>query len=404
MKCPRCGSSRTIRNGSGRGKCLDDAHKGGPRSFGLVAAEFAEAVLEARQGWAPDADMNRPVAAGFQVKGTSTLVDQRTGQSVLQWVKTTRDQEMQALAMDAIVAAMAEAIPREKPRRAPKLTLASLLNLYVITDFHLGMLSWGEETGADWDTDIAEELLVSWFREAIERSPRSRRAVLGQLGDFMHWDGLDAVTPASKHVLDADTRFPKLVRVAIRALRRVVGMLLERHDEVRVIVAEGNHDPASSVHLREMMAVLYEDEPRVTVDLSPDPYYCVEHGATALFFHHGHKRRMKDIDTVFAAKFREVFGRSHHAYAHMGHLHHDEVKESSLMRVEQHRTLAAPDAYASRGGWMSGRDAKVITYHDVLGEVERRTVSPGMVEASNADPERRGHPVTGKLAGGRAKG
>ena len=33
------------------------------------------------------------------------------------------------------------------------------------------------------------------------------------------------------------------------------------------------------------------------------------------------------------------------------------------MIVEQHRTLAAPDAHQARGGWISGRDAKVITYH-----------------------------------------
>ena len=33
------------------------------------------------------------------------------------------------------------------------------------------------------------------------------------------------------------------------------------------------------------------------------------------------------------------------------------------MKVERHETLAAPDAYAANGGWLSGRSAKVITYH-----------------------------------------
>jgi hypothetical protein len=115
------------------------------------------------------------------------------------------------------------------------------------------------------------------------------------------------------------------------------------------------------------------------VDVSPDPYYCVEHGQTSLFFHHGHKRRPKDVDDVFAAKFREVFGRTKHSYAHMGHMHHVDVRETNLMIVEQHRTLAAPDAYATRGGWMAGRDAKVVTYHKQFGEVGRVTVSPAMV-------------------------
>jgi hypothetical protein len=193
---------------------------------------------------------------------------------------------------------------------------------------------------------------------------------------------MDAVTPTSKHLLDADTRFQKLVRVAIRAIRRVIGLLLDKHQRVHVLMAEGNHDMASSIWLREWLRAIYENEPRVHVDVSPDPYYCVEHGKTALFFHHGHKKRPAQIDTVFAAKFREVFGRTEHAYAHMGHLHHIDVKETNLMLVEQHRTLAAPDAHASRGGWLSGRDAQVITYSRRFGEVGRVRVSAKMLEAA----------------------
>ena len=79
------------------------------------------------------------------------------------------------------------------------------------------------------------------------------------------------------------------------------------------------------------------------------------------------------------AKFRDVFGRTVNSYAHMGHLHHERELETNLMLVEQHRTLASPDAYASRGGWLSGRSAKVITYHNKHGEVGRCCITPEMV-------------------------
>jgi hypothetical protein len=68
----------------------------------------------------------------------------------------------------------------------------------------------------------------------------------------------------------------------------------------------------------------------------------------------------------------------------MGHQHHDKRLETALMTIEQHRTLAAPDAHASRGGWMSGRDAKVISYHREHGEVGRITINPGMVSRAPA--------------------
>lgn len=53
--------------------------------------------------------------------------------------------------------------------------------------------------------------------------------------------------------------------------------------------------------------------------------------------------RMDSLETVFIAKFREVFGRTKHSYAHTGHLHHNVLRETNTMQIEQHRTLAAPD-------------------------------------------------------------
>jgi hypothetical protein len=346
------------------------------------SAADAERALMARKGVAPEFDMTHPVAPGFAVKGTSTLYTQAG--IAAQWVKTDQDRERMHAAMVAAVEAMAERIPREKPRPAPKHANADLLNCYVITDYHVGSLSWPEETGEPWDTSIAERMLIDWFGAAIAQSPPAESAVLAQLGDFLHYDSLEAITPTSKHLLDADSRFQRVVRVAIRAVRQIIGMLLAKHQHVHVLMAEGNHDMASSVWLRELMAALYENEPRVTVDVSPDPYYCVEHGQTALFFHHGHKRGVKNVDTVFAAKFREVFGRTRYAYAHMGHLHHVDVKETNLMLVEQHQTLAARDAYASRVGWVSDRSAQVITYHRALGEVGRVRIAAAMFEAQAA--------------------
>lgn len=341
----------------------------------IIAAKKKAAL----QGHSPEHDMNHPVPDGFSCKGVSTLYGEDGGIKG-QWVKSSLDAERQKEIMQEAISAMAETIPKAHPVKPPKHTIDSLLNQYTITDYHLGMLAWHEEAGADWDTKIAEDLLINWFSAAIKSAPAAAVGVFAQIGDFLHHDGLDSVTPASGHILDADSRFQKIVRVAIRAIRQIVQMLLKKHDQVHIIMAEGNHDLASSVWLRELFTALYEDEPRITVDNSADVYYCYEHGDTCLFYHHGHKRRPANIDHVFAAKFREQFGRTKHAYAHMGHMHHVDLKETTLMVVEQHRTLSAKDAYASRGGWMSGRDAKVITYSKTHGEVARITISPEMVQ------------------------
>lgn len=318
------------------------------------------------------------VPAGHMVKGVSALVDEE-GREIVKWVKTTEDAAAREAAQRAVVDALKENLPRAEPTAAPTATNDDLLNQYTITDLHLGMLAWGEETGADWDLKIAETLILAWFAAAIRQSPDAAVAILAQLGDLLHHDAKTSVTPAHGHVLDADSRLQKMIRAAIRIIRRVVTMLLEKHERVHIIMADANHDESGGAWLRELFAAFYEDEPRVTVDTSPNTYYAVEHGLTSLFYHHGHKKKIKQVDTVFAGKFREIYGRTKFAYGHTGHLHSDELISTNLMKVERHETLAAPDAYAANGGWLSGRSAKVITYSKRFGEVGRITLTPEMV-------------------------
>ena len=334
----------------------------------------------ALHGYSPEHNMLRIVPEPFIVKGHSTLYD-ADGKPKLQWVKTSLDQQKLQEMAQAILVGMKDEIPKVKPCNPPTDSISNqILNCYVITDYHFGMLSWKEETGADWDLKIGEETIIKWFAQAIQQSPNAYQAVFAQLSDFLHFDGMDAVTPASKHLLDVDTRFAKVVRSAIRILRTVIDMLLQKHQQVHIIMADANHDPVSQIWLREWFSAMYENEPRITVDTSPSPYNAYEFGKTALFFHHGHKRKVANVSEVFAGQFREMFGRTKYAYAHMGHLHSIDVKENNLMIVEQHRTLAAPDAYAARGGWLSGRDAKVITYHRDFGEVSRLTINSDMLK------------------------
>ena len=338
-----------------------------------------EQQIATLHGINPEHDLTHPVPAPLVLKGTSTLYD-ADGKPRMQWVKTRVDQEMVEAAMRAAVEAMAEDIPRAEPVPSPSHVNEKLCNCYVITDFHLGALSWKEETGADWDLKIAERALVRWFEQAIAQSPNAETAVFAQLSDLMHADGIEALTPASKNLLDVDSRFAKVVRTVIRVLRQVIDMMLAKHRRLHIIMADANHDPVSQIWLREWFGVLYENEPRVTVDRSPSPYNAFEFGNVALYFHHGHKRKVSNVAEVFVAQFREMFGRTKYAYAHTGHLHSIDVKENNLMVVEQHRTLAAPDAYAARGGWQSGRDAQCITYHTEYGEVSRVRVSADMLK------------------------
>lgn len=323
----------------------------------------------------PDED-HELVPAGHIVKGLSTLTDS-TGQIVATWTKTKIDEQKAALAQLAALEAMKAAIVPFPLIAAPPDPAFSLLSLYTLTDCHVGMLAWSKETRDEpWDLEIAERTLLSTFSRMVESSPGSVCAILNQLGDFLHFDGLVPMTPTSGHILDADSRYQKVVQVAVRILIRCIGMLLQKHAEVHVFMHEGNHDPAGSVWLRVMFAELFRDNPRVTVELSPNPYQAFQHGRTALFFHHGHLAKKEKLPIVFASHYPKMWGDTDFRYGHTGHLHNEEQTEHPGVKLLQHPTLSAPDAYAARNGWLSKRQAMRIDYSDTKGEIGRAIFIP----------------------------
>jgi hypothetical protein len=346
------------------------------------ASEALQAVKKkaAKVGYAPEHDFTRPVPEGYVAKGVSTYYNAE-GKPSGQWVKAS-------LSHQALVDAMREAVEGFKgdiepasPIVAPAASEEHLCNLYTFTDYHLGMLAWHKEGGSDWNVSIAEKTIVAALTQMINQSPKAHTAVLNIQGDFLHTDGKTPVTPASKHVLDADSRFPKIRKSAIRVIRSLVAMSLLRHEAVHLIIAEGNHDEESSGWLSDLFSVHYEEESRITVSDSVLPFYVFEWGATMLGVHHGHKVKNESLPLLFAAQFPQEWGRTTRREIHCGHRHHRDEKEYNGVTVVQHPTLAARDAYAARGGWIADRAAWAITYHKKYGAVGRVMITTEMLEA-----------------------
>lgn len=350
------------------------------RALGLHPATFSDRYNTAvKRGF--KANHGLPEHRGFHVKGVSTLYGP-DGDIKGQWVKESADDLKRQAALDDALAAMCADLPRIAPVAAPTGVLGQLLTLYTFTDYHVGMLAWHKEGGADWDVTIAENTGTAAMQALVAGSPSSDTAIVNIQGDFLHYDGLAPVTPTHGHVLDADSRFGKVVDVSIRLIRQLVALALQKHRKVILVILEGNHDLAASLWLRKLFGALYEADTRVSVHDSEIPYYAIEWGKCLLGFHHGHLRKNDQLPQLFAAQFREAWGRCPKVYIHTGHRHHKEDKEHAGARVIQHPTLAARDAYAARGGWISERAITAMTFHKNFGEVGTVTVCPEMLEAA----------------------
>lgn len=315
---------------------------------------------------------------GQRTYAKSTLID-GDGNIRLQWVKEKEDQSKLADYWLESAEAILNNIAPHTPIAPPSAPLQEdLANMYTFTDYHIGMLAWHEEGGHDWDVNIAKQTLKAAWHDMFTRAPKADTCIINQLGDWAHYDSLESVTPTSRHVLDADTRPKKLIDALVECMDYLIKRALETHNQVVVVIAQGNHDLYGSLWMRKLFDKLYEHEPRLTIVDSALPFYAYQWGRNLLGFHHGHKVKFDQLPALFANEFRKLYGVTDRTYIHMGHYHHKQIKEIGKTVVEMHRTLAARDAHASYGGYVSERSTDMITYHKQYGEIGRLTYTPMM--------------------------
>jgi len=301
------------------------------------------------------------------------------GEVSAQWVQEKPAEKQKLTAWKEIISELTEGVPAAPRIPTPKATGmgADLLVGYPIGDHHLGMLAWGKETGGDsWDLKLAEKALEQSTDYLVERAPVSDQALVAFLGDFMHYDSFEAVTPSSGNLLDADGRFPKMVRAALRSMRRTIEGAASKHKKVRVIIEIGNHDLSSSIFLQEAMRMLYADNPRISIDATPAHYHFFEFGANLIGTHLGHGPKMPALPGIMATDRHEAWGRTKYRVWWTGHIHHTQIHEFPGATVESFRVLAPKDAWHHQRGYRSAREMKAIVFSREFGEVSRLTVNP----------------------------
>jgi hypothetical protein len=350
------------------------------RQLGVAYSGVQKRVKRlALKGYSPAHGYTHHVPDGFKLKGVSTLY-REDGSIGAQWVKSSADAERQLAMMREAIDAMTCDLPKLPARKAKGAYLPNLMTVYPIGDLHVGMRSWLEETGANWDLKIAERVQCGAMAELVSGAPATETAAVIDLGDWLHSDGLVAQTPRSGHPLDADGRYAKIIQVGMKIIRQCIESALEKHKFVRVICIPGNHNESGALWMSAALSQIYENEPRVTVDTQPSLFAYFQFGKVLVGIHHGHTVKMEALPGVMAADRAEMWGTAKYRYWYTGHIHNQQIKEFAGCTVESFNTLAPNDAYAANGGWRSRQNMKAIILHKEFGEVARHTVCPQMVQ------------------------
>lgn len=291
---------------------------------------------------------------GHRISGESAFVDPE-GRIIGKWIKTKEGD----LSFEGIASILKETFSqleaRARPIQQPATSRSDMLAVYPMIDWHIGLMAWAKETGENYDLKIARDTIMSKMRAIIEATPPAEEAVVLGIGDMLHFDGYEPVTPKSRHPVDTDSRYPKVLATACDMVEETIELVAERHSKVTVRILPGNHDPVSSVALALALGRVFRHSEHVTIDDDQSYNWWFRRGKVFLGGSHGDKAKMKDLPLLMAVDRPDDWAASTYRRVYTGHIHHERTIEEGGVIVTSMRSPVAKDAYHSFNRWRSGR-------------------------------------------------
>ena len=343
------------------------------RALGLSGDAVSKAIRTlkknaARQGYAPEAQIDHPVAEGFELRGYSHFTKTAAGEPI--WLKTRAAEQAywQGIrdAIESVEPAPVGVVP------FPAEPQSDIIPWLQIGDAHIGMLACEAETGANFDIAIAEREICAAAAALIDESPACERMVINDLGDGTHYETFKAETEASAHRVDQDTRYWKMVQAYIRITRFIVERALSKARTVDYIANQGNHSRSNDIWIAALIDALYGASGRVNVLRNESPYIAYRMGKTFVLIHHGDKAKPETVANVMRTDYAVDWGETEFRYIDGGHVHHSQRKELPGVVFESWNNLAPRDKYANDGGWRSKQMMSLTLRSRTYGEVGRR--------------------------------
>ena len=250
------------------------------------------------------------------------------------------------------------------------LNAPKLLELNIF-DLHLGKISWNEETGTDYNLQIATDL----FNECIDyfinlTNTFNIERILFPIGnDFFNSDKSHPFNSTTKGTpQEEDTRWQKTFRLGRQLIVDAVDRL-QKIAPVDIVMVPGNHDFERNFYLGDSLEGWFFNNKNVTVHnlASPRKYY--RYNNVLLGFTHGNEEKITDLPLIMAQENPEEWAKTKFREFHIGHWHHK--KEIKFKSTEEYQgvcikymgSLSGPDSWHHKKGYIaSNRSAEALIW------------------------------------------
>lgn len=318
----------------------------------------------AQQGYSSYFDARRHVPEGEIVVGRSIYTTTDDNEKI--WLKTRRTfQEAQRLeAFSAMVDQLCQGvIPVKRKAKERKVRKDDLLPSVIIGDAHIGALAFKKETGdREFNVGKATREVDEAICTLVDQMPEAKNGLLVSLGDLAHSDRGNPASTTKGTLVDMSCSYEEQLRACAQVLMNGVEQMLNKVDNVTLIVARGNHDDHTSLAVQIILETYFRQEPRVNVLKSSQYVHYVRWHKWLLGVHHGDKIKAAKLAQVMPRDMPKDWGETTHRQFLVGHFHHASVQEFEGVTVSKHGCLAPPDRWHSSMGYGSNHTMDLIVY------------------------------------------
>lgn len=240
------------------------------------------------------------------------------------------------------------------------------------SDVHIGKLSSSEETGEDYNVEIAVKRVIDGVESLLKKcNGFSFDKIMYVIGnDILHTDTPKRTT-TSGTPQDTDGMWHKNFLVAKKLHISVIEMLMQVAD-VYVQYDPSNHDYMSGYFLADTISSWFSKSKNVTFNTSINHRKYFRYHNNIIGTTHGDGAKESDLPLLMAHETGIDWAECKHKYFYTHHIHHKKSKDYMGVTVESMRSPSGPDSWHHRNGYLhSPKGIDAFIHHPTQGQIAR---------------------------------
>lgn len=244
--------------------------------------------------------------------------------------------------------------------------------LSLLADLHYGKYSWDREVSETYSRKVAKERVYKALDVIINSiAGRVEKIILPVGSDDTHIDNYIGTTTASTPQ-DLDGTPAQIIQEYAQILIDIIDRLRQIAN-ITVVNVPGNHNRYTATMHALYVDAWFKDADDVEVIINAKTRKYIEYGKVLIGLTHGDSEKLGNLPSLMANEAVELWGGARMRVWITNHLHKDEMKNTSGVRVYVTPSLSGEDRWHYRKGYTDGKPAVCVyvidkegTFIDVL--------------------------------------